>query len=708
MPSTQDQVRLSLVEYRSRSRAHINTGRCDRSKPCEHCRQSNLDCTYYPNEKIQLAEFVTSVFSLPKSIQNAPVAYGPSPPTTTLRTTQQSYLNQEQLPKAQSSVQGVHASSSSQLGYDSCADNLNCVLRGDLKGVFSKNRYFGASHWMTSVSTSRLTTKLVLQQEADPNSEICHLTKKCKAASKQINAQDKIISNIASHPNEYVPPREIADSLVQAYLQTFESIYRIIDIPNFQQEYDSYWANPGMSSQAMVTKLLLIMAVGTVFQPLQQATALRSSALQWISVAQTWVSMHFDKYCLTIEGLQIQCLLIFARLVHDVDADLLGLSAGSLLQTAMQLGLHIDAEKHVFPGVSAQDIHLRRKLWATVLEIMVQASIDSGAIPLIRAADYDCKPPLDIDDTKLKHGSAELSSSIEPGDKFAQSSLQIMLSNSLPLRLEIAAFVNDFRLDSSTYENAMSLSERLLKSCTLNSKLFQSFRNSSHYPTDFQIYMVELLTHQYLFALHMPYAAKAKSHHTFYYSRKICLDTARLFLPNHSETMDYAHTHLRLWGGGIFRAIPLQAACFIAEELLYQMDMSTAAFSKGRGFFNKKNELRLCVEEYIESAMNRIRHGHLNVRPYVMMSALLAHIDARIDGHQVEETILATVKKCLTACYEVLCGQLNQLPESFEGNVSATNNEISLQDDFIVSDSLFLSELILIPLRITITGWRPK
>lgn len=550
---------------------------------------------------------------------------------------------------------------------------------------------------MTSVSTFRLTTKLFMQQEeANPNSEIRQLTRKCKAASREIKAQDKIISNIADHFSDYVPPRETADRLVQLYLRTFESIYRVLDIPSFQREYESYWTDPKSSSQGMATKLLLIMAIGTVFQPLPEATARRSSALQWINVAQTWVSTPFDKYRLSIEGLQIQCLLIFARLVHDVDGDLLRLSAGSLLQTAMQIGLHIDAEVHVFPGISAHDIQLRRKLWTTVLEIVVQTSVDSGGVPLIRPVDYDCKPPLNMDDdhAELNRGSAAgFTSSINPCDKFSQSSLQIMLSTSLPLRLEIAAFVNDFHLDSTTYEKAMSLSERLVKSCTADSTLFQSFKSSSHCPTDFQIYMVELLTHQYLFALHFPYAAKAKSDHTFYYSRKVCLDTARLFLPQCAQMRDYSYNHLRLWGGGLFRAIPLQAASFIAEELLFQIETDTVSFSKDRGLLDRRNELRKYVEEYAESAITRIRHGHTNVRPYVLMSAMVTHIDALIWGYQVEETILATIKKSLETCYEVLCEQLKGSPGSHNSSESGRqnnawagrNNEVSISESHLVS-----------------------
>lgn len=558
---------------------------------------------------------------------------------------------------------------------------------------------------MNYVTPFRDVTKLILQHEADPSSDIHNLSQKCKAASREIKAQDKVLSKIASHPSDHVPPREIADKLVRSYLQTYESIYRIMHIPSFEREYDTYWVNPRMSSQALVTKLLLVMAIGTVFQPRQEAALLRSSALQWIYVAQTWVSTPFDKYRLTIEGLQIQCLLILARLTHDVDGDLLRLSAGSLLQASMQIGLHIDAELHVFKAISAQDIQLRRKIWATILEIVVQTSIDSGGVPLIRHTDFDCKPPLNVDDdddAESHQKSAAFISSVGSQDEFTQSSLQIMLTKSLPLRLEIAAFVNDFRVDSRTYDKTMKFSERLLQTCTSDSTSFQAYRNSSRSPTDFQIYKVELLTHQYLFALHFPYAAKAKSDHTFYYSRKICLDTARLFLPDSSRMSDHSYTHLRLWGGGIFRAVPLQAAGFIAGELVYQVETSTTYLSKERDLLNTGKELRRYVEDYIELAITRIRLGHTNVKPYVMMTALLAHIDALKDGSAPEETITLSIKSGLSTCYEVLRELLNDSPreiDTSEGDVRSSsgvnfNSAIWLSGSFTVSKPVLSSPFV--------------
>jgi hypothetical protein len=647
---------------------------------------------------------MTSVFSLPK---------GPPPPY--VQATHRHSIPEHTNLQSQHVEKRTETNSTNKRPSSPLDDNV-CSWRGGLKGIFVKNRYFGQSNWMNFRSPFSVVKRVVIKHECDPATEVYKLTHKCKAASREIKAQDKIAlhMHIASHPSDHVPPREMADKLVQSYMQTFGSIYRVLHIPKFKEEYESYWSDPQTKTRAhVVAKLLLVMAIGTVFQPRQEAFVLRSSALQWIYVAQTWVTTPFDKCRLSIEVIQLQCLVVFARLVHDVDGDLLRLSAASLLQTAMQIGLHIDAEINSFPDISPQEVQLRRNLWATVLEIVVQMSVDSGGIPLIRATDYDCKAPVNVDDINFKHDMDGFVSSIQPPSVFTDSSLQVMLTQSLPIRLQIAAFVNDFRYDFTTYEQTMTLSDELSRFCASNTATFQSLKSSSRSPTEFQTYMIELLTHQYLFALHFPYATKAKTDHKYYYSRKICLDIARLFLPNPSQMTEHAYTNLRLWGGGIFRAAPLQAATFIADEMIYQIGSDTSSlFTREKNLLDGRKDLRRYVEEYIGSTIDRMKLGHTNFRPYVMVSALLTQIDALIVGQPVEEKILETIKDRLITAHDVLRGCLPHLPRENEPSDSeaqsyAVNSPGSLQDAVrqLTPPLLLTSDSKLIRSRFVITRW---
>ncbi|EXJ84173.1 hypothetical protein A1O3_04840 [Capronia epimyces CBS 606.96] len=559
--------------------------------------------------------------------------------------------------------------------------NIACGSRGPMKGVFSKSRYFGQSHWMNCcISPSiQVIFELCYQQDADSISEIHHLHQKCKTAGRAIKADEKILPQVAPDLSDYIPGREVADKLVHSYLETFECIYPVLHVPSFLSEYEGYWLDPKIASNTLVTKLLLVMAIGTIFQPQAEVATLRPSALQWIYVAQTWLSTPFDKQCLTVEGMQIQCLLLLARLAYDVDGDMLWLSAGYLVRAAMHIGLHIDAESYTFQKPCPQDIQHRRKLWATVLEIVVQTSMDSGGLPMISANDYDCKPPLNADDMEQKDLDGFLST-VKPHDQFTQSSLQIMLVRSLPLRLEIAAFVNNFRPESGTYDKAIQLSEKLLKECSANSALLQTFKKSSSGPTDFQVNLVELMTHQFLLALHWPYALKAKSYRTFYYSRKVCLDSALLLSSNSSQTQGDAYTHLRIWGGGLFRAVPLTTTSLIAEELFDQIETDAASFSKNATLLDRRNGLCKYIQDYVQFALVRIRHGQPDVKGHMVFSAVLAKAEALLSGNPVEESILAALQKSLTICYEVLREQIGGLSPQLRPPKSGTQLQLGIGD----------------------------
>jgi hypothetical protein len=73
---------------------------------------------------------------------------------------------------------------------------------------------------------------------------------------------------------------------------------------------------------------------------------------------------------LNITCIQIYCLTILAREVFAIGGDLVWISMGSLVNRAMQMGLHRDP-KHL-PPMPVLQVELRRRLWVTILEMLVQ------------------------------------------------------------------------------------------------------------------------------------------------------------------------------------------------------------------------------------------------------------------------------------------------------------------------------------------------
>ena len=159
---------------------------------------------------------------------------------------------------------------------------------------------------------------------------------------------------------DQVPPREMADQLVDLYFRTYESVYRILHIPSFRKEYVDFWSYPESTSTIFVVKLLLVMAIGACFCQGEREEDIRTSARQWVISSQSWASALFDKEQLNLSIIQVNCLLLLARQTNSVGVDLIWIPTGNLLRIAFSMGFHRDP-KH-FPKLPLFVAEMRRRI----------------------------------------------------------------------------------------------------------------------------------------------------------------------------------------------------------------------------------------------------------------------------------------------------------------------------------------------------------
>ncbi|KAL2071166.1 hypothetical protein VTL71DRAFT_12401 [Oculimacula yallundae] len=671
--------------------------RCDRNVPCENCARSASEaCTYVLDD----TETVQMKPNRPRTSTNDNVTPRPKNPSINLDSsraisslnpspskfygvqdaTSSSFNRSSAWTKSDlessSDLELTHPISNSQVLVDrvrfleqKLADVVSFQYAGSfmsyssegpdpeisasVRGTFSKTRYFGQSHWMNSAEQFRKILGLLSSFENDEDSEIKALLEKCKSIARSAKTREVVNLPVKADFRDYIPDRRIADQLVQAYLRTFESVYRILHVPSFLTEYYKYWTEPESASDAFVIQLLLLMAIGTCFYQdhKESNSTLKISSSQWIYTAQAWLDSPFQKSRITLQGLQVHCLLLLARQTNAVGSDLIWISAGALLTTAMHMGLHIDP--HHSPQMLLREAECRRRLWATVLEIVLQSSMDSGGLPLIAFPDYDCEPPSNFNDIQLDELTTA-STEPKPDEQFTQTSVQIALARSMQIRLEIGRFINDFRIDLS-YQEVLRLGAELSSICRTNSVLFQSFASDPAPPSTFQSKLLVLLTHRSLLALHHPFAVKAKSDATFYYSRKVCLETSLYILSpaitTNPSSEDY--NQLRLRGTALFRDVPLKATSVVCEELIIQLEEEKRSFTSPPSSTSRK-ELRKVVEDYVVLTRLRIEAGEMNIRGHVFFSCLLAQVDAMQADESVEQAVVIALKASLEVAYRLL------------------------------------------------------
>ncbi|KAK1569425.1 uncharacterized protein LY79DRAFT_680266 [Colletotrichum navitas] len=111
--------------------------------------------------------------------------------------------------------------------------------------------------------------------------------------------------------------------------------------------------------------------------------------------------------------------------------------------------------------------------WATILELVVQCSLDSGTHPVIAAEALNCKFPSNLNDSQISDSTKTLPTG-HPTGTFTQSSIQHVLLRSLPIRLRIAELLGQYQ-GEIPYDTTLRLGAELTAACRENSNLIDSF-----------------------------------------------------------------------------------------------------------------------------------------------------------------------------------------------------------------------------------------
>jgi len=543
--------------------------------------------------------------------------------------------------------------------------------------------------------------------ESDQNSNIHFLLQKCRSLGSTI-LTTRTATSAPLPLGKTIPPKDTALRLVDAYFRTFETVYRILHRPSFWGSYGQYWENPEDADPAFVVQLQLCMAIGTCFQ--DDVVASRRSAAQWIHEAQVWLVSPPNKSLVSFAGLQVMCLLHLARETCGVGSDLAWISSGSLLRTAMHLGLHRDPDN--LSNMSVFAAEMRRRLWATVLEIVLQSSLDSGVPPLMGLADFDTRPPSNYDDDQLAP-NAKFPSIPRPPSAFTQTTVQLALLRSFPVRLAIAHYVNHFS-SPAAFEETLKWNTELTNACRALSATFQPFYDPAGILPKrlslFQLRLAEHMVHRFFLALNHPWLWSAHNNPAYYFARKMCVETSlKLYRAiatgspagdsgTASQSDDF--TRLATCGFGAFRSVPTLAVLTICLELLWQVQedrsfrqsmsidhpldrlapggdtdvSSSVGMSIGSGAAPRQ-ELLEAVKYSMGWTERRIRCGETNVKGYLLFSALLCQAQALQRGAadaEVERLVLNSVEDDLNRCLLLLKDAAGRDP-SLAAAVGATN-----------------------------------
>lgn len=537
---------------------------------------------------------------------------------------------------------------------------------------------------------------------------------KCKKLARTIKAH-RLKPVSTDKLGQTIPERALADQLVNAYFDTFEGVLRILHRPTFRVEYERYWQNPEAASQVFIMQLQLCMALGATVH--DDVFSLKSASMQWVHEVQIWLMLPPEKSRMTIAGIQIMCMLSIAKACCAVGQDLTWVSTGALVRQAMYMGLHRDP-KHL-GSMSVYRSEIRRRLWATILELNLQSSYDAGGPPLLSSKHYDTRLPANLNDGQLSDEPDAERQPIANPETLTDMSVQLALHKSYALRLVIIRHINEFRSKES-YSETLRLNSELTKACrTLTETLAALSQAQRHQPriifTQFHSALVQMFTYRCFLSLHQPMVARSNDDPTYYYSRKVSLDSSLklaqicgLSTPRYGTypiggSIDSATSLNRLItnGAGLFRVIPTQTLFSIALEFIKKSEEQQESLGglPAMGYGELRSVLNAAQVWY----ERRILAGETNVKGYCFVGASIALADALelgLSKEDTDQTIIDVGSRISNKSYDLL----KQVAEREGIPVAEPEDEEAIQIDVPLFDNDAMQGIMEMPLDWMVMG----
>ncbi len=262
------------------------------------------------------------------------------------------------------------------------------------------------------------------------------------------------------------------------------------------------------------------------------------------------------------------------------------------------------------------DQEMRRRLWATVLELELQMSVDRGMPSAVSPEGWDCRPPANIDDEDFDTSSKELPPP-KSLTKYTRTSFLALGQQSAVLRIELLARVNSIRFN-------LQLEEVLVYDGKLRHMLddlpgWNIGAAISHAQLARTLARLQLF--EFLVLIHQPFATQTFSQKRYFYSRVSTWDAASSILHAYHSLSPPMNLHLCL-----FRDDQLRASLSICHDLC----TSHSAASSTTYTKNMPQALNL-IEATVELFGMRIMHLEQGFHSFWILGSALSLVYSKLD-----------------------------------------------------------------------------
>jgi hypothetical protein len=247
---------------------------------------------------------------------------------------------------------------------------------------------------------------------------------------------------------DILPKRNVCDRLLRVFLAGSESLYRILHIPTFMNQYERWWDGT-LQAESFLPQLLSMLCIGYRFYGAEKGLGPDRESIHIptaCSLVKEWLHNLRGKQLMDFGTLQAEVLLLMAQRMINPNNQDSWTQLGLIVRMAMTMGLHRDPSE--FPQkISPFWGELRRRVWYTILELDLQMCIQCNMPACIREGDYTCRPPSNVDDDDLTMDMRELPEA-KPIDQATDSQIQVFAASTLSVRFRVIEIING--IDSLT------------------------------------------------------------------------------------------------------------------------------------------------------------------------------------------------------------------------------------------------------------------
>ncbi|KAF2175888.1 fungal-specific transcription factor domain-containing protein [Zopfia rhizophila CBS 207.26] len=553
--------RARLPSSRRRERPHFSCNlcrqrklRCDRQYPCGACGQRGLglSCTYAPNASRPVGE------QRERTVQDR-IQQLESLVVDLMQRTSASHAGQEPsvTPGPPSPLLTTGHSNDATKNADFANNTSPASDCGSMQLTSSGASYVNSAHWAAVLDgIAELKDHFEKEEEVPASSRLSDPSfpdwtgPQLLYGCTKLATKEEILASI--------PTRQVVDRLVSRYFSSFEMSPAVLHSVQFLEEYEEFWKDPSATPVIWLGLLFTIMCLAAQFQKFRLDPG-----------AQTPATLSIEQDVETFRQKIVQCLIlgnyakggpyvletlmlyIAVELFSRSDAEIgVWILLGTIVQLAMHMGYHRDP-KH-FKGMSSFAGEMRKRVWATVVELDLGISAQMGLPRLIKQWQTDTTEPSNLQDSDFDKTTTDMPPSRPETD------LTPMLYRLVKARLMATiGFIWDFAADtrSYTYTDVMKMDKKLQETHTSIPECLK-WRSMAHCILDspqiiMQKVFLEIMFHRARIVLHRRYLHCSPTKTQYGYSQQACLDAAlKLLEYQHvlqEETRPFCQLYQERW-----------------------------------------------------------------------------------------------------------------------------------------------------------------